>query len=81
MTPTRSSTLYGVEFEEWLSIRDERDRMAIALKRITASDRRTKSETLRRWAASAVYPDMQYPLARLLCKPTRYVGRKKAASS
>lgn len=71
-------TLYGVEFEDWLTIREERDRMAAALKRIAASDRRTKCETLRRWAAAAVYPDKPYPLARLLCKPVRYVAGKSS---
>lgn len=54
--------LYGVEFTEWLRIRDERDVYAATLRRIVASDRRTKRESLRRWAAKALYPDKPYPL-------------------
>lgn len=73
------STLFGLTPDQWLDIREERDRYAEALRRITASDRRTKHETLRQWAAKALYPDKPYPLARLLCKPVRYVGGRKAA--
>lgn len=68
-------TLYGIEFSEWLDIRDERDRYAETLSRIIATDNRTKRETLRHWAATSLYPDMSYPLARLVCK--RKVARRR----
>lgn len=66
-----SGQLYGVPFEEWLEIRDERDRFEATLTRIAASDRRTKRETLRRWAAKALRPDSSYDRTRALLRMQR----------
>lgn len=60
--------LYGVSFEDWLRIRDERDRFEVTLRRITASDRRTKRETLRRWAAKGLSPGTSYEMTRFLIR-------------
>lgn len=63
-----SGQFYGVSLEDWLRIRDERDRLEATLRRIAASDRRTKRETLRRWAAKGLNPDMSYEMTRFLIR-------------
>lgn len=66
-----TGSLYGVAFEDWLRIRDERDRFEATLRRIAASDRRTKRETLRRWAAKTLDPQRSYEMTRFLIRGSR----------
>ena len=81
MVPTKSQresggTLYGVPFEEWLRIRDERDHYERILRRIVYSPGSRLS--FKRWAAEAVRPGLPFELARVVLTPFNFGRRARS---